>query len=107
MYKRDFVTDKTYIHRDSKKMLSRIVQASPPLFQALFIGIFSVVNSIISIIHNPRDHPRLRGKYSSMRVDGFSRQGSPPLTREIHIKFFACQEFCGITPAYAGNTLPP
>lgn len=31
MYKRDFVTDKTYIHRDSKKMLSRIVQASPPL----------------------------------------------------------------------------
>ena len=32
------------------------------------------------------DHPRLRGEYTSVRTEGVSFQGSPPLARGVHGK---------------------
>ena len=72
-----------------------------------------------------RDHPRLRGEYSSCRSFAilslgspplargipFSRAekghslGSPPLMRGIFCNFVAESLDSGITPAYAGNTV--
>ena len=51
-----------------------------------------------------RDHPRLRGEYTTPTLTGTNISGSPPLARGIpeHILFFGCAR--GITPACAGNT---
>ena len=51
-----------------------------------------------------RDHPRLRGEYSKVRVTNQSHSGSPPLARGIHARGDHREPHSGITPACAGNT---
>ena len=53
-----------------------------------------------------QDHPRLRGEYNHIKIDGQEYLGSPPLARGIRTeepRRAACQR---ITPACAGNTIP-
>ena len=51
------------------------------------------------------DHPRLRGEYIITESQFPDCKGSPPLTRGIHGPERVFAKICGITPAYAGNTL--
>ena len=51
-----------------------------------------------------RDHPRLRGEYSSCRSFAILSLGSPPLARGILPFSYADDMPPGITPACAGNT---
>ena len=53
-----------------------------------------------------RDHPRLRGEYSSCRSFAILSLGSPPLARGILPFSYADDMPPGITPACAGNTDP-
>ena len=56
------------------------------------------------LIMDTKDHPRLRGNYfKSITVDN-GHEGSPPLTRELHIVKSINVDSIGITPAYAGTT---
>ena len=52
-----------------------------------------------------RDHPRLRGEYSSFQVQAKSLPGSPPLARGILYWWGVLSGEPGITPACAGNTI--
>ena len=52
-----------------------------------------------------RDHPRLRGEYTTFFASTLSTGGSPPLTRGIHSHGEIGLYNTGITPACAGNTL--
>ena len=52
-----------------------------------------------------RDHPRLRGEYSTNEVGDTLTVGSPPPTRGILLIVEYSPVRFGITPAYAGNTL--
>ena len=55
---------------------------------------------------NPtRDHPRIRGEYTSTDSLYRFRPGSPPHTRGIPFLLPRISPESGITPAYAGNTL--
>ena len=51
------------------------------------------------------DHPRLRGEYLKIAITQLTDKGSPPLTRGIQDRIALIADPCGITPAYAGNTL--
>ena len=51
-----------------------------------------------------RDHPRLRGEYSSVICRNASDPGSPPLARGILCRCLVDGCAGGITPACAGNT---
>ena len=52
------------------------------------------------------DHPRIRGENSPLPVTQFKRVGSPPHTRgKLFIAIFVAVVL-GITPAYAGKTMP-
>ena len=52
-----------------------------------------------------KDHPRLRGEHSFLKVKMMSSMGSPPPTRGT--PDFNCGQlyYTRITPAYAGNTI--
>ena len=52
------------------------------------------------------DHPRLRGNYGLLSLLTSIAGGSPPLTRELHISRLGEVIKLGITPAYAGTTVP-
>ena len=54
-----------------------------------------------------QDHPRLRGEKEVYFVDYSTITGSPPLTRGKGDEFEALLLQYGITPAYAGKSLPP
>ena len=61
-------------------------------------------DSGLTIWHNYEDHPRSRGNYSkSFEIIVFNT-GSPPLTRELHLKDITRKDFNRITPAHAGTT---
>ena len=51
-----------------------------------------------------KDHPRLRGEYSSAVEISALTLGSPPLARGIHTHGTRWRSGRGITPACAGNT---
>ena len=53
-----------------------------------------------------QDHPRLRGEYNHIKIDGQEYLGSPPLTRGIPMHYSVKRAPGGITPACAGNTAP-
>ena len=40
----------------------------------------------VSILSADQDHPRLRGNYSLINFVNLCFRGSPPLTRELHLK---------------------
>ena len=52
------------------------------------------------------DHPRLRGEYRCREKVTLTQEGSPPLTRGIPPAAVQQIFLPGITPAYAGNTIP-
>ena len=52
-----------------------------------------------------RDHPRLRGEYTTFFASTLSTGGSPPLARGILFGVAKEDADYGITPACAGNTL--
>ena len=52
-----------------------------------------------------KDHPRLRGEYSTARSPVTSTRGSPPLARGIRRVIALYVSRVRITPACAGNTL--
>ena len=51
-----------------------------------------------------QDHPRLRGEYNHIKIDGQEYLGSPPLARGIHFLRKQSEPEIPITPACAGNT---
>ena len=51
------------------------------------------------------DYPRIRGEYETTEVATICGLGLPPHTRGIRIQLCADEQWGGITPAYAGNTL--
>ena len=51
-----------------------------------------------------KDHPRIRGEYYLSTDIRTHKRGSPPHTRGILFGGRNPAFFCGITPAYAGNT---
>ena len=51
-----------------------------------------------------QDHPRLRGEYNHIKIDGQEYLGSTPLARGIHTNALLKDLCYGITPACAGNT---
>ena len=53
-----------------------------------------------------KDHPRIRGEYSSNHFLYHLNEGSPPHTRGILNFVVSMFIRIGITPAYAGNTMP-
>ena len=53
-----------------------------------------------------RDHPRTRGEYKKVMIDGKEVEGSPPHTRGIQVVQHLLLVLQGITPAHAGNTYP-
>ena len=59
-----------------------------------------------TLLHNRKDHPRLRGEYKRELTDSGLRVGSPPLARGI--PFYGNRHYAEfrITPACAGNTFP-
>ena len=54
-----------------------------------------------------RDHPRSRGVYAPVIVDGYEDGGSSPLARGLHITGWAECDCMGIIPARAGFTYVP
>ena len=50
------------------------------------------------------DHPRMRGEYEYDPQDSMRSAGSPPHARGILYLHSEAFEYCGITPACAGNT---
>ena len=50
------------------------------------------------------DHPRLHGEYLQLCAFSSSSLGSPPLAREVHIRYRNRRANGGITPACAGST---
>ena len=52
------------------------------------------------------DHPRLCGDHHMRKLAGFYKQGSPPLMRGPHVSAPQRDRAVGITPAYAGTTVP-
>ena len=52
-----------------------------------------------------RDHPRLRGEHPKRALTLLCFLGSPPPTRGTPTAGLFCLFRCGITPAYAGNTM--
>ena len=96
-----------------------LAQGSPPLTRELPIDVYrdfakdgitpAYAGTTAPFFANSlliRDHPRLRGNYSSACLTIASISGSPPLTRELLNQ--VCSNFrrYGITPAYAGTTKP-
>ena len=51
------------------------------------------------------DHPRVCGEHIEYKVEGATSQGSSPRMRGTHPSARPCALYCGIIPAYAGNTL--
>ena len=63
-------------------------------------------NAARRVPHGAKDHPRLRGEHGLRLVPASILSGSPPPTRGTHKRGFPCLASIGITPAYAGNTIP-
>ena len=51
-----------------------------------------------------QDHPRLRGEYNHIKIDGQEYLGSPPLARGIPNGHIPATPLGRIIPACAGNT---
>ena len=52
-----------------------------------------------------RDHPRICGEHSPTLAAGLNTMGSSPHMRGTRPSVRPCAHYCGIIPAYAGNTL--
>ena len=50
------------------------------------------------------DHPRVCGEHTGSKHVGLLYTGSSPRMRGTHLSKLRCYPFCGIIPAYAGNT---
>ena len=59
-----------------------------------------------SLCSTPWDHPRSRGEHSYLISKPYHNKGSPPPTRGTLHSFITISSGYGITPAYAGNTIP-
>ena len=53
-----------------------------------------------------KDHPRLRGEKSAILLSVVAKLGSPPLTRGKADILADLLKLPGITPAYAGKSIP-
>ena len=51
-----------------------------------------------------RDHPRVCGEHRFPMGNYVAGRGSSPRMRGTHLRKLYCYPFCGIIPAYAGNT---
>ena len=94
-------------------------RGSPPLARGILEGsdasdyrfgitpAYAGNTSCLFLVLSPvRDHPRLRGDYIFALWKLLGQQGSPPLARGIHIDTVRQVAGGGVTPAYAGNTVP-
>ena len=90
---------------------------SPPLTRELLCVLFKLFSNLrITPAHagttlfrssgyaELRDHPRSRGNYVTCCPLSSKLTGSPPLTRELHLKDITRKDFNRITPAHAGTT---